>query len=92
MAWARLLRWSGFGLMALSAVLFGAFIVGETFGDPGGWTAVGLVGTGLRDPDQFHHGRAVPAVRVGIEIRIASTEPRRWAIWCRTRKMGRSLS
>jgi hypothetical protein len=40
---ARFLKRSGFTLMALSTLFFGAFIVGETFTDPGGWKAVGLV-------------------------------------------------
>ena len=39
----RLLKWAGFIVMALSSFTAGAFIVGETFGDPGGWKAVGLV-------------------------------------------------
>ena len=38
---AILLRRSGFGLMALSAFVVGAFIIGETFADPGGWKAAG---------------------------------------------------
>jgi hypothetical protein len=40
---ARFLKWAGFTLMALSTFFFGAFVVGETFTDPGGWKAVGLV-------------------------------------------------
>jgi len=40
---AILLRRSGFGLMAPSTVVFAAFIIGETFTDPGGWKAAGLV-------------------------------------------------
>ncbi len=40
---AVLLRRTGFGLMALFSFLFGAFIIGETFSDPGGWKAAGLV-------------------------------------------------
>lgn len=40
---AILLRRSGFGLMALSTVVFGAFIIGEAFADPGGWKAAGLL-------------------------------------------------
>ena len=40
---ARFLRRAGFILMALITFFFGAFIVGETFTDPGGWEAAGLV-------------------------------------------------
>jgi hypothetical protein len=40
---ARFLKWAGFTLMALSTVFAGAFIVGETFTDPGGGKAAGLV-------------------------------------------------
>jgi hypothetical protein len=40
---ARFLSWAGFTVMALSTFFFGAFVVGETFSDPGGWQAVGLV-------------------------------------------------
>lgn len=40
---ARLLRRSGFALMALFTVFFGLFAIGETFSDPGGWKALGLV-------------------------------------------------
>lgn len=47
MSWASPLKWSGFGLMALSTVFFGTFVVGETLGDPGGWKAAGLVAAWL---------------------------------------------
>jgi hypothetical protein len=40
---ARLLKWAGFALMALSTLIAGIFIIGETFADPGGWKAAGLV-------------------------------------------------
>jgi hypothetical protein len=40
---AVILRRAGFGLMALSTFFFGAFIIGDTFADPGGWKAAGLV-------------------------------------------------
>jgi hypothetical protein len=40
---ARFLRRAGFSLMAIFVVFFGLFIVGETFTDPGGWKALGLV-------------------------------------------------
>lgn len=40
---AVVLRRAGFGLMAFFAFIFGVFLIGETFSDPGGWQAVGLV-------------------------------------------------
>jgi hypothetical protein len=40
---ARFLKRSGFTVMAVSTFLFGTFLVGETFADPGGWKAAGLV-------------------------------------------------
>ncbi len=40
---AVLLRRAAFGLMALSTFFFGAFVIGDTFADPGGWKAAGLV-------------------------------------------------
>jgi hypothetical protein len=40
---ARFLKWAGFTVMALSTLIAGVFIVGETFTDPGGWKAAGLV-------------------------------------------------
>ena len=40
---AVVLRRAGFWLIALSACFIGAFIIGETFTDPGGWKAAGLV-------------------------------------------------
>jgi hypothetical protein len=40
---ARFLKWAGFILMVLSTFLAGAFVVGETLSDPGGWKAAGLV-------------------------------------------------
>jgi hypothetical protein len=40
---ALILRQAGFGLMALSTFFFGVFIIGDTFADPGGWKAAGLV-------------------------------------------------
>jgi len=41
--WAAGLRRAGFGLVALSAFFFGAFLIGDAFVDPGGWKAAGLV-------------------------------------------------
>jgi hypothetical protein len=40
---ALILRRAGFVVMAVSTVFFGLFAVGETFADPGGWKALGLV-------------------------------------------------
>ncbi len=40
---AAVLRRAGFGLMALFTFLFALFLIGETFTDPGGWKAAGLV-------------------------------------------------
>ena len=40
---ARFLRRTGFGFMALYVGFFGAFLVGETLVDPGGWRAIGLI-------------------------------------------------
>jgi hypothetical protein len=40
---ARFLKWAGFNVMALSTLIAGVFIAGETFTDPGGWKAAGLV-------------------------------------------------
>ena len=39
---SRILRYVAFGLMSVYAVLAGGFILGETFIDPGGWTALGV--------------------------------------------------
>ena len=44
---ARLLRRTGFGVMAVLAVLVGVFVIGETVDDPGGWSAVGLIAAWL---------------------------------------------
>lgn len=40
---ARLLKWVGFTVIALSTLIAAIFIVGETVTDPGGWKAAGLV-------------------------------------------------
>jgi hypothetical protein len=44
---ARILRYVAFGLAMLYAVLGGAFVIGETFADPGGAAAAGLVASWL---------------------------------------------
>jgi hypothetical protein len=40
---ARILRRAGFGVMAVVTAFFGLFVAAETFADPGGWKALGLV-------------------------------------------------
>lgn len=40
---AAVLTRAGLAVMALSTFFFAAFIIGETFADPGGWAAAGLV-------------------------------------------------
>jgi hypothetical protein len=40
MTLSKILRYVAFTLMALFGLLGGAFVVGETFMDPGGWTAL----------------------------------------------------
>lgn len=40
---ASILKGTGFGLMALSTLLFGGFVVADAVHDPGGWEAVGMI-------------------------------------------------
>lgn len=40
---SRFLKWAAFTVVALSTLIAVVFIVGETFTDPGGWKAAGLV-------------------------------------------------
>ena len=40
---ARILRRTGFTLMVLNVAFFGTFLTGDTFSDPGGWRAIGLI-------------------------------------------------
>ncbi len=67
---ARFLKWAGFTVMALSTLIAGIFIVGETFTDPGGWTAAGLVAAWavplavLAALAWYRPGWAVPALAV----------------------------
>lgn len=42
---ARRLRRSGFGLMVAFSMPVALFVVGETVNDPGGWAAVGMIGS-----------------------------------------------
>ncbi len=44
---ALFLKRSGFAVMALSTLFFGTFLAGDTFADPGGWKAAGLVAAWL---------------------------------------------
>ena len=86
---ASFLRWSGFTVMALSTFFFGAFVVGETFSDPGGWKAAGLVAawavplTGLAAMAWYRPGWAVrvfavlTAGVVGMSIWFA-VNPQAW--------------
>lgn len=86
---AALLRRAGFWLMALSAFFFGAFIIGDTFADPGGWAAVGLVAAwavplaGLAALSWFRPGwatyalSAVSAAVIGVSIWFA-VDPQGW--------------
>ena len=86
---AILLRRSGFGLMALSTFFFGAFIIGDTFADPGGWKAAGLVAAwavplaGLAALSWFRPGWAIyvfavlTAAVIGVSIWFA-LNPQAW--------------
>jgi hypothetical protein len=86
---AVLLRRAGFGLMALSTFFFGAFVIGDTFTDPGGWKAAGLVAAwavplaGLAALSWFRPGWAVYALAVlsaaaiGVSIWFAIS-PEAW--------------
>jgi hypothetical protein len=86
---AVLLRRAGFGLMALSAFFFGAFLVGDAFADPGGWKAAGLVAAwavplaGLAALSWFRPGWAIhvlgvlSAAVIGVSIWFA-LNPEGW--------------
>jgi hypothetical protein len=86
---AIMLRRAGFGLMALSTFFFGAFIIGDTFVDPGGWKAAGLVSAwavplgGLAALSWFRPGWAVyvfavlTAAVIGVSIWFA-LDPQGW--------------
>jgi hypothetical protein len=39
---SKVLKYVAFALMAVFALVGGAFVIGETFSDPGGWAAVGV--------------------------------------------------
>ena len=86
---AIMLRRAGFGLMALSTFFFGAFIIGDTFTDPGGWKAAGLVAVwavplaGLTALSWFRPGWAIyvfavlTAAVIGVSIWFA-LDPQAW--------------
>jgi hypothetical protein len=86
---AVLLRRAGFGLMALSTLFFGSFIIGDTFADPGGWQAAGLVAAwavplaGLTALSWFRPGWAIyvfavlTAAVIGVSIWFA-LNPQGW--------------
>lgn len=44
---ARALKGAGMGVIAAVGLFFGAFLIGESFADPGGWAAVRLTATWL---------------------------------------------
>jgi hypothetical protein len=80
---ARFLKWAGFTVMALSALIAAIFIVGETFAGPGGWKAAGLVAAwvvplaALAALAWYRPGWAVPvfalltAAVIGVSIWLA---------------------
>jgi len=75
--------------MALSTFFFGAFIIGDTFTDPGGWKAAGLVAVwavplaGLTALSWFRPGWAIyvfavlTAAVIGVSIWFA-LDPQAW--------------
>lgn len=80
---ARFLKWAGFTVMALSTLIAAIFAVGETFTDPGGWKAAGLIAAWaiplavLAVLAWYRPGRAVPvfavltAAVIGVSIWLA---------------------
>jgi hypothetical protein len=80
---AAALRRAGLGLMAVSAFFFGAFLIGDTFTDPGGWKAAGLVAawavplagltalSWLRPGWAIHVLAALTAAVIGVSIWFA---------------------
>lgn len=63
---SSILRRAGFIVMAATTLFFGLFVVGETFMNPGGWEAVGLV--------------AAWAIPLAALAAIAWFRPD-WAVW-----------
>ena len=86
---AMVLRQAGFWVTAALAFFFGAMLAGETFTDPGGWAAAGLVAAwavplaGLAALSWFRPGWAVwvltalSAVVIGASVLLA-VSPRAW--------------
>jgi hypothetical protein len=86
---ARFARRAGFTVMALASLFFGLFVAGETFADPGGWVAAGLVAAwavplaGLAALAWFRPGLAVrvfavlTAALIGVSIWFA-VNPHGW--------------
>ncbi|MHB1430839.1 MAG: hypothetical protein ACYCVZ_01805 [Streptosporangiaceae bacterium] len=86
---AVVLRQAGFYVTAGLAFFFGAMLAGETFTDPGGWTAAGLVAAwavplaGLAALSWFRPGWAVyvlaalSATVIGVSVWIA-VSPQAW--------------
>ncbi|MGE5290108.1 MAG: hypothetical protein ACM3ML_23560 [Micromonosporaceae bacterium] len=80
---------AGFAVMAAFTLFFGLFIVGETFDDPGGWKALGLVSAwlvplaGIALVAELRPGWAVPmfaaliTVLIGLSIWFA-VSPAEW--------------
>lgn len=76
---AKTLRYVAFGLMALFGLLGSAFVIGETFMDPGGWPAfwvsclwvvpmLGLSVFALRRPEKA--GRVLPVVTAVVLVLV----------------------
>lgn len=63
---SKILARVAFGWMMVVAVLGGAFVIGETFDDPGGWTAVAIVA-----------GWLVPGVALAV-LALARTALAQW--------------
>ena len=80
---------AGFSLTAIFTLIFAAFIVGDTFDDPGGWQAAGLVAAwliplaGLATLAWYRPAWATPvlgaltAVAIGLSIWLA-VDPGLW--------------
>jgi hypothetical protein len=63
---ALMLKRTGFVVMAVPSGLFGLFVVGETFADPGGWEALALI--------------AAWALPLALLAGLAWLRPN-WAVW-----------
>jgi hypothetical protein len=86
---ARFLRRAGFGVSAVAAIFFGAFIVGDTLADPGGWQGAALIAAwalplaGLAAIGWYRPALAAPlfgvliAATVGLSLWFAA-DPHGW--------------